>query len=183
MGPASQWAVILTTAVTSTENCGVHLRVPLRDGWSSGELEGLSFSTSHNCREAQHSIRCNQATVTMGLRVLLVDSDLNRFHVSLTSAIFDVAPFTDTDHEVFRGGPSSSRSVFGDYVISVIACRSPYVALLLSHTFSRLLVDNAKKTMGPDCQQADTAVGIWTPQTDPTVAKSPLRSSGLAQGT
>src|SRR5450631_1798337 len=94
MGPASQWAVILTTAVTSTENCGVHLRVPLRDGWSSGELEGLSFSTSHNCREAQHSIRCNQATVTMGLRVLLVDSDLNRFHVSLTSAIFDVAPFT-----------------------------------------------------------------------------------------
>jgi hypothetical protein len=64
--------------------------------------------------------------------------------------------------------------VFGDYVISVIACRSPNVALLLSHTFSRLLVDNAKKTMGPDCHHADTAVGIRTPQTDSTVAESPL---------
>jgi len=27
---------------------------------------------------------------------------------------------------------------------------------------SRLLIDNAKKTMGPECQHADTAVGIWT---------------------
>jgi hypothetical protein len=56
---------------------------------------------------------------------------------SLNTAILDVAPFTALTKRCFE--EASSQIVFGGYVIRIIACRSPNIALALSPSFPRLL--------------------------------------------
>ena len=76
------------------------------------------------------------------------------------SATLDVAPFAAPTRASVREG--TSRSAFGDYVISDDCMQISKHRLAAKPQRSKVFGSMCKKTNCPGCRQVDSAVGMWT---------------------
>ncbi|SRR5216684_6853587 len=98
------------------------------------------------------------------------------------SATLDVAPFAAPTRASVREG--TSRSAFGDYVISDDCMQISKHRLAAKPQRSKVFGSMCKKTNCPGCRQVDSAVGMWTAPTPRLTMSRPSGAywSGATRG-